>query len=133
MNSIAEKKILETDLMAYLEGKPGYLPCQLIEQVHRQGMIHSREPITASQVQPVSMDLRLGSKAYRIQCSFLPENEPVEMKLKEVSLYEFDITDGGILEKTSNRPKVGSRAENLEKRRCCPKRRLTPLGYRTRV
>ena len=37
------------------------------------------------------------------------------------------------IEKTSNRPKVGSRAENLEKRRFCPKRRLTPLGYRTRV
>ena len=101
MNSIVEKKILETDLMAYLEGKPGYLPCQLIEQVHRQGMIHSREPIADSQIQPVSMDLRLGPKAYRIQCSFLPENEPVTTKLNEVSLYEFDIIDGGILEKNA--------------------------------
>ena len=97
MNS--EDKILETDLIAYLKGKPGYLPCQLIEQVHRQGMIRSQETILASQIQPVSMDLRLGPKAYRIQCSFLPENEPVETKLKEVSLYDFDITDGGILEK----------------------------------
>ncbi len=86
MNSIVEKKILETDLMAYLEGKPGYLPCQLIEQVHRQGMICSREPIADSQIQPVSMDLRLGPKAYRIQCSFLPEHEPGTTKLKEVSL-----------------------------------------------
>jgi dCTP deaminase len=99
MNS--EDKILETDLMAYLKGKPGYLPCQLIEQVHRQGMIRSQETILASQIQPVSMDLRLGPKAYRIQCSFLPENEPVETKLKEVSLYDFDITDGGILEKNA--------------------------------
>ena len=87
--------------MAYLKGKPGYLPCQLIEQVHRQGMIRSQETILASQIQPVSMDLRLGPKAYRIQCSFLPENEPVETKLKEVSLYDFDITDGGILEKNA--------------------------------
>ena len=99
MNS--EDKILETDLMAYLKGKPGYLPCQLIEQVHRQGMIRSQETILASQIQPVSMDLRLGPKAYRIQCSFLPDNEPVETKLKEVSLYDFDITDGGILEKNA--------------------------------
>jgi len=99
MNS--EDKILETDLIAYLKGKPGYLPCQLIEQVHRQGMIRSQETILASQIQPVSMDLRLGPKAYRIQCSFLPENEPVETKLKEVSLYDFDITDGGILEKNA--------------------------------
>jgi len=97
----SEDKILETDLMAYLKGKPGYLPCQLIEQVHRQGMIRSQETILASQIQPVSMDLRLGPKAYRIQCSFLPENEPVETKLKEVSLYDFDITDGGILEKNA--------------------------------
>jgi len=99
MNS--EDKILKTDLMAYLKGKPGYLPCQLIEQVHRQGMIRSQETILASQIQPVSMDLRLGPKAYRIQCSFLPENAPVETKLKEVSLYDFDITDGGILEKNA--------------------------------
>ena len=99
MNS--KDNILEMDLMAYLKGKPGYLPCQLIEQVYRQGMIHSQETITASQIQPVSMDLRLGPKAYRIQCSFLPENEPVETKLKEVSLYDFDISDGGILEKNA--------------------------------
>ena len=101
MNSTVEKKILVSDLMAYLKGKSGYLPCQLIEQVLRQGMIQSREPIHDSQIQPVSLDLRLGPKAFRIQCSFLPENEPVETKLKEISLYDFDITDGGILEKNA--------------------------------
>jgi len=74
--------------MAYLKGKSGYLPCQLIEQVHRQGMIHSQEPIHDSQIQPVSLDLRLGPKAYRIQCSFLPEKEPVETKLKEFKRFE---------------------------------------------
>ncbi len=101
MNATAENKILESDLMAYLKGKSGYLPCQLIEQAHHQGMIHSQEPIESSQIQPVSLDLRLGPKAYRIQCSFLPENEPVETKLKEICLYDFDITDGGILEKNA--------------------------------
>ena len=74
MNATAETKILESDLMAYLKGKSGYLPCQLIEQAHRQGMIHSQEPIESSQIQPVSLDLRFGPKDYRIQCSFLPEN-----------------------------------------------------------
>ena len=101
MNATAENKILESDLMAYLKGKSGYLPCQLIEQAQHQGMIHSQEPIHDSQIQPVSLDLRLGPKAYRIQCSFLPEKEPVETKLKEISLYDFDITDGGILEKNA--------------------------------
>ncbi len=98
---MAEDKVLESDLMEYLKGKFGYLPCQLIEKVYRQGMVHSLEPINSSQIQPVSLDLRLGPKAFRIQCSFLPENEPVETKLKEVNLYDFDITDGGILEKNA--------------------------------
>ncbi|MFQ5717800.1 MAG: 2'-deoxycytidine 5'-triphosphate deaminase, partial [Nitrospinales bacterium] len=52
------------------------------------------------QFQPVSLDLRLGPKAYRIQSSFLPENETVEEKLKDLKLYEFDLGgEGGILEK----------------------------------
>ncbi len=101
MNSAAENKISAPELIAHLKGKSGYLPCQLIEQAHRQGMIQSREPIRAAQIQPVSLDLRLGPKAFRIQCSFLPENELVETKLKGVSLYDFDITDGGILEKNA--------------------------------
>ena len=94
-------KLSDSDLLTYLKGKSGYLPCQLIERIHQQGMIHSSVPIEGSQIQPVSMDLRLGPKAYRIQCSFLPENEPVEMKLREISLYDFDISNGGILEKNA--------------------------------
>ena len=38
---------------------------------------------------------------------------------------------GGMLKKTSSRPKVGSRADNPEKRRFCRKRRSIPLGHRT--
>ena len=62
-------------------------------------MIHSRVTLLASQFQPVSLDLRLGSHAYRIQSSFLPENDTVDTKLNEVKLYETDLRDGGILEK----------------------------------
>ena len=101
MSSAAEDKILESELLANLKGKSGYLPCQLIEMALREGIIHSQVPIEASQVQPVSLDLRLGTKAYRIQCSFLPENESVETKLKEVTLYDFEIANGGILEKNA--------------------------------
>ena len=88
-------------LVASLKGKSGYLPCQFIEMALKEGMIHSQVPIEASQIQPVSLDLRLGQKAYRIQCSFLPENDPVETRLKDVTLYEFDISNGGILEKNA--------------------------------
>ena len=94
-------EIENSGLVNTLKGKPGYLPCQYIEMALAEGLIHSKTPIERSQIQPVSLDLRLGTKAYRIQCSFLPENEMVEKKLKEISLYEFDISNGGILEKNA--------------------------------
>ena len=97
MNSTTEIE----GLVACLKGKSGYLPCQFIEKALKEGMIHSQVPIEASQIQPVSLDLRLGQKAYRIQCSFLPENDPVETRLKDVTLYEFDLSKGGILEKNA--------------------------------
>ena len=97
MNSTTEIEGLVTSL----KGKSGYLPCQFIEMALKEGMIRSKFPIEASQIQPVSLDLRLGQKAYRIQCSFLPENDPVETRLKDVTLYEFDISKGGILEKNA--------------------------------
>jgi dCTP deaminase len=97
MNSTTEIEGLVTSL----KGKSGYLPCQYIEMALKEGMIHSQVPVEASQIQPVSLDLRLGQKAYRIQCSFLPENDPVETRLKDVTLYEFDLSNGGILEKNA--------------------------------
>ena len=99
MESTTERE--NSGLVSTLKGRPGYLPCQYIEMALAEGLIHSKTPIERSQIQPVSLDLRLGTKAYRIQCSFLPENEAVEKKLKEVSLYEFDISNGGILEKNA--------------------------------
>ncbi len=87
-------------LLHALEGRSGYLPCQMIEQAYLEGHIHAESPVFQTQFQPVSLDLRLGAKAHRIQCSFLPENETVESKLKEVALYEFDLLGaGGVLEK----------------------------------
>jgi len=78
----------------------GFLPSQFIDIASHLGIIHSRERILDQQFQPVSIDLTLGGKVYRIQSSFLPEKETVEQKLKDLKLYEFDIwDDGGILEK----------------------------------
>jgi len=99
MDSTTE--IQNTNLTAFLKGKSGYLPCQFIEMALKDGIITSEVSLDPSQIQPVSLDLRLGQKAYRIQCSFLPENESVDTRLKDLSLYEFDITSGGILEKNA--------------------------------
>ena len=99
MDSTTE--IQNSDLASFLKGKSGYLPCQFIEMALKEGMITSKIPLESTQIQPVSLDLRLGQRAYRIQCSFLPENEPVDTRLKDLTLYEFDISNGGILEKNA--------------------------------
>ena len=42
-------------------------------------------------VQPASLDLRLGERALRIRCSFLPGDDTVERKLKDYILDEIDL------------------------------------------
>ena len=99
MKILSAKSHLSKELIKSLKGKSGYLANQSIELACHEGIIHSRVTLLASQFQPVSLDLRLGAIAYRIQSSFLPENDTVQTKLKEVKLYEVDLRDGGILEK----------------------------------
>ena len=99
MKTLSAKSHLSIGLVKRLGRKSGYLANQSIELACHEGLIHSRVTLLASQFQPVSLDLRLGSQAYRIQSSFLPENDTVATKLKEVKLYDVDLRDGGILEK----------------------------------
>ena len=62
--------------------------------------IGSYSPIDNSQIQPSSLDLRLGKRAWRIQASFLTgKNFKVEDKLKNFKLLDFDLTKGVIFEK----------------------------------
>ena len=50
-------------------------------------------------MQPASLDLRLGERALRIRCSFLPGEDTVERKLKDYILDEIDLRgDGAMLE-----------------------------------
>jgi len=66
----------------------------------------SGEPISEDQIQPASLDLRLGAKAYRLVSSFLSESHGVMERLgagsdddSDLVMYEIDISNGGILEK----------------------------------
>ena len=81
-------------------GVSGVLPAQWIERAIESGYVRTpkRTPIPPRNVQPASLDLRLGTKAYRIQASFLPDREAVETKLQDYVLEEFDITEGAVLE-----------------------------------
>jgi dCTP deaminase len=69
--------------------------------------------IPAANIQPASMDLRLGEVAYRIRCSFLPEKRPVADKLDELLVDEVDIRrEGAVLE--TNRPYLIPLLESLD-------------------
>lgn len=83
----------------YLRTK-GILPVQQLKMLVDANVISAPEnhPIQEHQFQPNSIDLRLGEKAYRVRCSFLPENETVEEKVEKLQQYSFDITDGAVLE-----------------------------------
>ena len=61
--------------------------------------ITAAEPFAPGQIQPASIDLRLGPVAYRVRASFLPgPAATVEDKLKTVFMHEVDLSDGAVLE-----------------------------------
>jgi dCTP deaminase len=79
---------------------PGILPSQEINTAIANGIIFSDEPILDGQVQPASIDLRLGSIAYRVRASFLPgAGATVTDKLKNITMHKIDLTGGAVLEK----------------------------------
>lgn len=56
-------------------------------------------PLDDDQVQPASLDLRLGTIAYRVRASFLPgAGTKVSSKLERFSLHEIELTTGAVLE-----------------------------------
>ena len=78
----------------------GVLPGHLLERAIRAGYIDAgRFNVPESNLQPASLDLRLGERALRIRCSFLPGDDTVERKLKDYILDEIDLRgDGAMLE-----------------------------------
>lgn len=78
----------------------GILPVQKLKILRDLEIIdsHPDYPIQEDQFQPNSLDLRLGETAYRVRCSFLPENETVTQKIEKLEQYSFSIKDGAVLE-----------------------------------
>src|SRR5579871_5291326 len=71
----------------------GLLPSQRLEECIELGYIRSAGGIAAEQVQPSSIDLRLGSKAWRVRASFLPTpSSLVASKLKDLCIEEIDLS-----------------------------------------
>jgi dCTP deaminase len=79
--------------------KDGLLPAQAVRAFIKAGYISAAEPVSSAQVQPASLDLRLGSVAYRVRASFLPNARmTVEEKLRAFSLHEIGLKGGAVLE-----------------------------------
>ncbi len=86
--------------------KHGILPDKHLKQLIQEGAIYADSPIGDWQIQPASLDLRLGNHAYRLLSSFLPERSEISTRLNisdlyqsELVMYEMDLTKGAILEK----------------------------------
>lgn len=79
--------------------RTGILPSQAIRAMIAGGEIFAAPEIEANQIQPASLDLRLGKVAYRIRASFLPgPNATVRDKLGALKFHEIDLTKGAVLE-----------------------------------
>jgi len=79
--------------------RTGILPSQAIRALIAAGEIKGAPEIAPEQIQPASLDLRLGKVAYRIRASFLPgPNATVRDKLEALKFHEIDLTKGAVLE-----------------------------------
>ena len=78
----------------------GVLPYQRIKALCQDNRIAATESLAEDQIQPASLDLRLGAVAYRLQASFLPgRDSTVKRKLDALSMAELDLSSPTVLEK----------------------------------
>jgi dCTP deaminase len=77
----------------------GILPAQAIRELTASRRIEADEEITEEQIQPASIDLRLGEVAYRVRASFLPgRDSTVEDKVSALLITEMNLTEGVVFE-----------------------------------
>jgi dCTP deaminase len=89
----------EPDLPLGAAMSEGIFPVQAIRALVSAGGLKASEALAAGQIQPASVDLRPGPRAYRVRASFLPgPGGIVADKLADLKLHEFDIENGAVLE-----------------------------------
>ncbi len=77
----------------------GIQPAETIAAFVADGTIRVERPLDADQIQPASLDLRLGRRAWRVRASFLPgPGRPVRERLDRIALHEIDLTREAVLE-----------------------------------
>ena len=86
--------------MVRKELENGILPVQHLQRAISDGIILADQKIEKDQLQPASLDLRLGNEAWRVQASFLPgQNMSVDAKLRRFGMHKIDLTNGAVLER----------------------------------
>jgi dCTP deaminase len=77
----------------------GILPAQAIRRLIDAKSLVLAEPPVANQLQPASLDLRLGDTAYRVRASFLPgAGKTVKSRIELLKMHEIDISGSAVLE-----------------------------------
>lgn len=102
----------EVRMFDWPNGAAGVLASQHISAAIESGIITAGDvSIPLKNVQPASLDLRLGATAYRLRCSYLPDDASVAERLQDYSMGELDLSNGAILER--NRPYLVELQESL--------------------
>ncbi|MCJ8521656.1 dCTP deaminase [Pseudorhizobium tarimense] len=77
----------------------GILADRAISALFENGRLTSERALDTDQIQPASLDLRLGAKAFRVRASFMPgPNSRVSDKLDRLKLHVVDLSEGAVLE-----------------------------------
>ena len=80
--------------------QPGVLPAQALRGLITSGAIAASLAIIPEQIQPASLDLRLGTVAYRVRASFLiGKGRTAADRIAEFEMHRIDLTQGAVLEK----------------------------------
>ncbi len=88
-----------TSLADLEAGAQGVLPSQLLGDAIKAGWVRAGgRPIPEGNIQPGSIDLRLGDYGYATQFSFLPGHQTVAQKLAGFKVEEIDLQRGAVLE-----------------------------------
>jgi dCTP deaminase len=78
----------------------GVLPAQDLRQLIAAGALSGDPAIRDDQLQPASLDLRLGPVAYRVRASFLAgHGQRVQDRLDEFTMHKVNLAEGAVLEK----------------------------------
>lgn len=84
--------------MSIAPESPGILIDRQIRSLFDREVLRSTRPFEINQIQPASIDLRLGPIAHRVRAGFLPEKETVSERCAELAMDTLHLEHGAVLE-----------------------------------